>query len=322
MRFFVLYLLVGLTLVCSACSGGTAHVSQMPTPSHTSSPSPQPTMTLGPAVYAPALFSHGMGCPDDLTLDGQERVIFTDWKTGGVNRIESNGQTTVLAQGLPQVEGVIALSDGTLLLTEQGLAGQHIDQIVQLQVGKSTTPTILATFVNNTTQDGMDSITLDPHTGDILAADSPNGNIYRVSRDGKTVTKIASGFVRPTEALEDPNGRIFVADEYGNNVKRIEPNGQITMLAHVPAPDDLAFDLDGTLLVTALGDNTLVRLDPNTGQQLGVLAKNLFEPQGLAIDGRGNIYVSEERANVIIILHRGGTPTPFTPPQATGIACG
>jgi len=156
----------------------------------------------------------------------------------------------------------------------------------------------------------------------MLVADSPNGTIYHVSRDGKTVTRIAGNFVRPTEALADAAGHIFVADEYGNSVTRIDTDGTRHRLITVPDPDDLAFDVDGTLLVTVLGDNTLIRLDPQSGHKLATLATNLFEPQGLAVDKSGNLYVTEENANAVIELVRGGGNFAFTPPQRSGITCG
>ena len=317
-HWYQVLLLIAL-LVSTACASATSRVTQT-TATTTATMTPVPSPTLPPAVYSPVLLARGFGCPDDIALDQQGRVIFTDWKDGGVNRVEPNGQVTVLAQGLPEAEGVIALPDGTLLLTEQGQNNQHIDQIVQLAPG-STTPSVITTFANNTANPGMDSISIDPRTGDILAADSPNGKIYRVSRDGKHVTFIAGGFVRPTEALADNTGRIFVADEYGNAVSRINADGTMTVLTHVGAPDDLAFDLDGTLLVTVLDDNTVVRIDPNTGQKLGVLASNLFEPQGLAVDQRGNLYVSEENANIVVKLQRGGATASFPPPHLSGTYC-
>lgn len=294
-----------LSLAVVACAAQTASAPPVaPTPAATATPTLVPTPTLAPARYTKLVLAHGFGSPDDLTLDAQGRVIFADFGNNGVNRINADGSITVLARGFPEPEGIVPLADGALIVAVQGNNGDHIDMIERL-----TPPiyaaTVIHTFPNSTNLPGIDSLSLDPATGDLLVADSPNGVIYRMRTDGSDPRRIASGFVRPTHALAGPHGTVYVADEYGGVVARIAPTGTVTRLATLSYPDDLAWDADGSLLVTALGDNTVVRLDPATGAKLATLAGNLFEPQGLAVDARGDVFVSEQRANIVIELRRG-----------------
>jgi serine/threonine-protein kinase len=287
-----------------ACSGTTAGG---PATTPTATPSAVASPTCGPASpmhYTPVVIARGFGQPDDLTLDGQGRVLFADLGNGSVNRIEPDGRITVLVSGLPEPEGLIAEPDGALLIAVQGSNGDGIDEIRRLLPG-SATPTRLIRFTNATGNPGLDGISRDPRTGDILAADSPNGKVYRISPDGEQITLLAGGFVRPTDAIADSAGNVYVADEYGNKVARIAPGGVVKILAQVPLPDDLAFDLDGSLLVTSLGSDALLRLDPASGRALGTVATALHEPQGLAVDSAGNLYVSEQRANTVVELKRG-----------------
>jgi hypothetical protein len=116
---------------------------------------------------------------------------------------------------------------------------------------------------------------------------------------------LAHGFVRPTDAIADGAGNVYVADEYGNRVARIAPDGTVTTVATLGLPDDLAFDVDGTLLVTVLDHSLLVRLNPATGQMLSTVASDLHEPQGLAVAPNGAIYVAEQLANQIVVFTRG-----------------
>jgi serine/threonine-protein kinase len=309
--------LAGLLGLLAACASGSSV--RPPIPTVTAVPSVTPTATLPPAVYAPVLLTKGFGCPDDLALDSQSRVIFSDQGNGTINRIDATGITT-LARGLDEPEGIIVLPDGTLIVGEQGNAGEHLDRLDVVGPG-TTTPQVLVTFTNATDTPGVDGLSIDPRTGDILVADSPNGTVVRVSRDGKNRTVLARGFVRPVQALADAQGNIFVADEYGNEVVRIAPNGTVTRLIHLADPDDLAFDRDGTLLVTVLGDNTVVRIDPVTGKNLGVVGSHLFEPQGLVVDAHGNLYVSEETANAVVELVRGRSTPGANLPGLSGSAC-
>jgi serine/threonine-protein kinase len=293
-----------LLVALAACSGATAGG---PASTPTTTPTVAPSSTCGPASparYTPAVIAHGFGQPDDLTLDGQGRVLFADLGNGSVNRIEPGGQITTLVSALPEPEGLIAEPDGALLIAVQGSNGNGIDEIWRLAPG-SATPTRLIRFSNATGNPGLDGISRDPRTGDILAADSPNGRVYSISPDGKRITLLAGGFVRPTDAIADSTGNVYVADEYGNKVARIALGGAVKILAQVKLPDDLAFDRHGSLLVTSLGSDTLLRLDAASGRALGTVATALREPQGLAVDGVGNLYVSEQQANAVVELQLG-----------------
>jgi streptogramin lyase len=294
--------LSAVVALLAACSAAPSATTPVPPAHATATPSP-PTPTLGPAHYTPVVLVRGLNGPDDLTLVPGGNIIFSDLNSGHVDRLDPSGNVTVLVRGLPAPEGIVVEADGSLFIAAQGQNGQHIDEILRL-APNTATPIVFTTFTNATGNPGLDSISLDPRTGDIIAADSPNGKVYRVSPDGQHVTLVASGFVRPTDAIVDAAGNIYVADEYGNAVVRIAPNGSKTTLAHLGLPDDLAFDVDGSLLVTVLDGSTLVRLDPSSGRNLGTVATNLHEPQGLAVDASGNIYISEQLANEIVALKR------------------
>ncbi|MGH2518138.1 MAG: SMP-30/gluconolactonase/LRE family protein [Ktedonobacterales bacterium] len=293
-------------LVLAACAGSPSMPVQATHATSTATATeavPTATATFGPAHYMQVTLAHGFGSPDDLALDAQGRIVFADSVNGGVYRVEANGQVTRLIGGLSAPEGVLPLPDGSLLITVQGFPGATRDEIVRLAPGASSV-TLFASFPNTTGSVGLDSISRDAATGAILAADSPNGVVYRLSPDGRQRTLVASGFTRPVDAITDGVGNIYVADEYGFTVVKIAVDGTRTTLAHMSYPDDLAFDVDGSLLVTELGHNTLERIDPATGRSLGTVATNLLEPQGLAVDARGNLYIAEERGNVIVELRR------------------
>lgn len=302
LRIIPLAALLSAALVATACS--TSSATERSTPTATS----QPTATLTPTATHPPHYTlvplaHGAGNPDDVTLDLQGRVVFTDSVSGQVFRVEADGHVTQIASGLPAPEGVLVEPDGSLLVAAQGTQGHITDKIVHLTPGTGTS-TVFASFTNTTGNVGLDGISRDARTGDILAADSPNGKVYRISADGKQKTLLASGFIRPVDAISDAAGNVYVADEYGSRVSVIAPDGGVRTLAHLSLPDDLAFDGDGTLLVTLLGNNTLVRLDAHSGRVLATIANDLHEPQGLAVDVAGNIYISEETANTVIELKR------------------
>ena len=132
--------------------------------------------------------------------------------------------------------------------------------------------------------------------------DSPTGNVYRLSLDGKKLTLITSGIVRPVGAVVDAQGTIYVADECGGAVVRITPDGRSTRIGGFGQPDDVAFDHHGNLLLIDLQPSihALIRVRQSTGKHEILASKGFIEPQGLVVDGNDTIYVSDDYANEIV----------------------
>jgi len=150
----------------------------------------------------------------------------------------------------------------------------------------------------------VDGIALDPTNNTLIVPDSPIGNVYRMSLDGKTLTLLTSGIVRPVGTAVDAQGNVYIADECGGAVVRIASDGKTTRIGGFGMPDDVAFDAQGNMLVIDLkvSIHALIRVLQATGARQTLLSKGLIEPQGLLIDSRGNIYVSDDYANTITEL--------------------
>jgi sugar lactone lactonase YvrE len=151
-------------------------------------------------------------------------------------------------------------------------------------------------------KDGVDNIALDATTNTLIVPDSPTGNVYRMSLNGKQLTLITSGIARPVGAVVDAHGTIYVADECGGAVVRITPDGRTTRISGFGKPDDVAFDHHGNLLLIDLlpSIHALIRVRQSTGKHEILASKGFIEPQGLVIDGNDNIYVSDDYANEIV----------------------
>lgn len=270
---------------------------------HQASPTatPVPTSTAGTlAHYTSRVLLSGTYRPDDLAFDLTGHLVFSDVFHGTVDRLNANGSVTVLLRGLDEPEGLVFLANGTLIVAEQ-----RTNRILALS---PTSPTLMVLRVlpgvpsGAACKEGVDGIALDPTTQTLIVPDSPTGNVYRMSLDGKTLTLLATHIARPVGAVVDPAGNIYVADECGGALWKIPPTGSLTRLSGFGAPDDIAFDLQGNLLVTdlKLSIHSLIRVDLATGQH-DLLARNGFiEPQGLAVDAAGNIYLSDDSANKIV----------------------
>jgi sugar lactone lactonase YvrE len=303
-RFLCAWMLLCLALLtaCGNTPNPQGAATRSPVPTLTATPSPSPTATLGPAPdhYNAHLLLQGNLHPDDLAFDLQGRLLFSDERNGTVSRLNADGTVTVLLQGLPGPEGLVVLSDGTMIIAEQ-----TTHSIASLAPGAST-PVVIRKLPGTPStarcKDGVDGIGFDPTTNTLIIPDSPTGEVYRLSLDGQTLTLLASGLVRPVGAAVDGQGVIYVADECGGALWKITPAGEKTRIGGFGMLDDVAFDPQGDILVTDLQANihALIRLNLRTGQHQTLASDGFIEPQGLAVDTQGNIYVSDDVADRIV----------------------
>ena len=134
--------------------------------------------------------------------------------------------------------------------------------------------------------------------GDLFIADSLNHRIAKVTPDGKIATVAGTGspgfsgdegpataatLAVPRGLAVDDNGDLFIADSANNRIRQVTPDGII----HTVAGTGIAgFGGDGDVAGNAL----------------------LNSPQGLFLDGYGDLYLADTGNNRIRIL------TPATPP--------
>jgi sugar lactone lactonase YvrE len=272
----------------------------MPTPTPTPAPTATPTPSGPPAAYNSRVLLRGVGRPDDLAFDPQGQLLFTDEINGTISRLNSDGTATVLLIDKGGPEGLVVRPDGTIIY-----ADQITNRIMSLAPG-SATPTILRDLpgqhVNAACKQGVDGIAFDPTNNTVIVPDSPTGEVYRMSLDGKTFDRIASGIIRPVGGVVDSTGNIYIAEECGGGVVIIKPDGTVSRMTGFGEPDDIAFDPWGNMLVIDLSPSVhaLIRVNLATGQRQTLASQGLIEPQGIALDGEGNIYVADDQANVIV----------------------
>jgi streptogramin lyase len=283
------------TPVPSTTSKGVTPPTMVPP---TARPTPTPSTPL--RYTAHVLLQGGGNRPDDLAFDREGHLLFSNPHNGTVNRLNADGSVTVLLRGIDEPEGLVVLSDGTLVIAEQGpnriltlAPGALVTRVLRQLPGVSSTASC---------KDGVDGIAFDATTNTLIIPDSPTGEIYRLSLDGKTLILLAAGIIRPVGAAVDAKGNIYVADECGNALWRITPGGQKTRFGGFGMLDDVSIENNGNILVTDLDPaiHALIRFNSVTGTRTTLANKGYIEPQGLVLDQHGNIYVSDDFADIIV----------------------
>jgi sugar lactone lactonase YvrE len=235
-----------------------------------------------------------------MAFDKQGNILFSDFYHGTISRINSDGSVSLVISGIAGPEGIVVLSDGTMIIAEQ-----RTNRILALAPGSkslSVLRVLPGVPSGASCKDGVDGIAFDPFNKTLIIPDSPTGAVYSLSLDGNTMKLLNSNIVRPVGAAVDSQGNIYVADECGGAVDRITPDGKMTKLGGFGMPDDVAFDSAGNMLVTDLKTtiHALVRVLNGSGKHQTLASKGFIEPQGLLVDKNDNIYVSDDYADKIV----------------------
>jgi len=185
-------------------------------------------------------------------------------------------------------------------------------------------------------------LTFDRH-GRLIACEHSNRRVSRTEPDGTIVTLVSeyngSRLGSPNDAVVKSDGSIYFTDLYGsgvglgiptdtqelpfNGVFRLSPDGETLELleADIHTPNGLAFSPDERVLYVAdIMNGTVYAFDV---QPDGLLAnRRVFThlsgyPDGMTVDMRGNLYVTDSMLGVQVYdsegMHLGGIVTPEPP---------
>jgi secreted PhoX family phosphatase len=164
-----------------------------------------------------------------------------------------------------------------------------------------------------------------------------NGNAGPI--DGSGGPSGSASFNHPTGLALDAAGNVYVADSFSNLIRKIDASGKVTTLAgtgdagflngkvgdagttELNQPSALALDDAGIIDIADTSNNRIRRLDGGT---LTTVSGNGFfgfvndagvaeyaEPDGIAIDGAGNIYVADQFNNCVREIGAGGAVSTF-----------
>lgn len=247
-------------------------------------------------VGATVTLAGGLGNPDDLAIAPDGSVLYTDLTSNTVGQIPADGSRRILIAGLNVPEGLAVTGAKTLLLADQGT-----DRVFQWTAPGSLR--LLHQLSPAPGSDGIDGLSASIIGGQLTALlpDSPNGRLLLLPLNTLTPTTFVGRWQRPTDALI-ANGQLYVVDEYGGRLWRGPVQGPLQPVGPaMTLPDDVAVDPNGVAFVNDLGQGAtggrIERIGPN-GQGTALLT-GLNDPQGIDLDGVGNLIFTESGASRI-----------------------
>ena len=279
-----------------------AHLALAITPLLTAASVPTPhTLT---AMAPVEIWGTRLGDLRGVAVDAEGRVWVTDYASGRLLRLDAPGHARVVASGLRGPIGIAFDRTGRLLVVEHE-AGRvvHVSSAGAISVVAAglRRPRWIAVAEDDTVyvsaQVGADG---DPHD------ESRPGVVVALAQAGRS--SVVVGGLRDPQGLAIHDGVLYVAARGGrpgddDPIVRAARGGAGPVIeltdGSIRKPIGVAIDDAGTVFLTAsrlvLPDNhvagVVARLDRAAG--VDVFAAGAEEPQGLAFDRDGNLYLTE-----------------------------
>jgi formylglycine-generating enzyme required for sulfatase activity len=253
--------------------------------------------------------------------------------------------TTGIISGTPTKESVWGNSNNVTVTTFAGSgAASSVDGIGT--AASFYSPSRVAVDSNG-------NVYLSEYSGNRIRKISPSGNVTTLAGSGifgfADGSGIAARFYNPTGVAVDANGHVYVADWWNNRIRKIDPSGNVTTLAGSGSqgavdgqgssasfyrPVGVAVDANGNVYVGDQYNNKIRKIDPSgnvttlagSGSQGAIdgqgTAASFNNPQELAVDKSGNVFVCDAGNNKIRKISPSGYVSTLAGSGAQGASDG
>ncbi len=301
---------------------------------------------IDPDSGALAVIADGFSSPGAVKLDfkgsayvlesATRRVLRVDLKTGqktpvatlpyGVDNLAFDATRTRLFVSLSEVNGIAEINVATgavrdvvkpaALTSPTGLAVMTVNGADTLYLGDlfGGVKTIAAQSgaIQTTPIEIFQPAHVSATERHLIVVSQVFGAIQRIDRATFAKLDEWAGLKSPGDALEAPNGDVFVAETGSGSILRISGPGAADRRAVVTGlggPLGLAWAGPNTVYVTETTAGQVTRIDLASGSKT-VLAEGLARPEGLAVTADGDLLIVEVGAKrVVRISPPGGDRT-------------
>jgi hypothetical protein len=323
------------------------------------------------AVGTNALFDE----PGGVAVDSSGDVFVADTGNNVIREIASGGTVMTLAGSVGNFGSTNGIGTSASFYAPQGIA---IDASGNLYVAdylnnaiREVTPSGVVTTIaglpgnigrvngagTNALFWGPESVIVDPNNNNLVyVADTGNSVIRQLSILGvQAIVSTYAGnasvgsadangsaarFFWPMDVASDGHGNFYAADAQNNTIRKITANGTVSTFAGFPGvsgsvnatgtnasfndPEAVAVDGSGNVYVADTGNSMIREITPggvvstlagspgNIGSSDGTGGGAQFNaPQGIAVDGSGDVFVADTMNHTIREVASGGVVTTF-----------
>ncbi|MBN1237842.1 MAG: SMP-30/gluconolactonase/LRE family protein [Gammaproteobacteria bacterium] len=159
----------------------------------------------------------------------------------------------------------------------------------------------------------------------LIASNEVFGDVQRLDRDTFEVLEQWSGFERPSDVLEAPDGSLIVAETGTGRLLHVTGTGsedRRVIVADLASPRGLAWAEDGgSVYLTEADGGRLLKIAVASGDT-EILATGLRRPEGVAADAEGRAVVVEVGAKRIRRFSSDGSSTLIASDLPVGLSVG
>ncbi|MGP8235323.1 MAG: hypothetical protein ACLQVW_07930, partial [Limisphaerales bacterium] len=208
--------------------------------------------------------------PQGIALDGSGNIYVADTGNNLIRKITTGGKvmtiagnTSILFNGSPAP----GYQEGPALQAQfNNPIGIAVDSLNNVYVGD---------YYNNVVRKLTPSGSLD-----VWAASTFAGSASRSGVGANNGKGASAQFQGPAGLAVDSSGNLYVADTSNNSIRKITPDGTVSILAGSPPTLQQEFNYNGGI---PYGNADSVQSSK----------ANFFLPYGVAVDGAGNVYVAD-----------------------------
>ncbi|MEI6715502.1 MAG: MBG domain-containing protein [Verrucomicrobiota bacterium] len=301
--------------------------------------------------------------PKGLAVDGSGNVYVADSGNRAIRKITRGGvvSTTARSAGCSDETGSPVFFGDLSDVAVDGSGDVYVADSGNHTIRKITKGGVVSTLAGSEniygSVDGTGSAArfADPRgvaldgSGNVYVADSGNHTIRKITSGGVVSTLAGSAgvsgsadgigsaarFGYPTGVAVDGSGNVYVADTGINTIRKITSGGVVSTLAGSTGlfgsadgtgsaarfvyPNGIAVDGSGNVYVADTGNATIRKITKGgvvstlagsanvSGSADGIgRAARFVYPTGVAVDGSGNVYVTETYTHTIRKITRGG----------------
>lgn len=146
--------------------------------------------------------------------------------------------------------------------------------------------------------------------GSLYVADE-GGSALRAWRPGSAPATLAdsrAGLASPEDVVRDPAGNLYFTDDTRGGLWRTDRQGRTTALVApdrgLPSTEGLGLSPAGDLIVGDAPGHRVVKVTADG--TASVLVEGVAKPESFAFDGEGNLYIADNRDNVLYRLTADG----------------
>lgn len=309
--------------------------------------------------------------PGGIAIDAAGNLFVTDRAAFTIRKITAAGEVSTLA-GLPNVPGYAdGVGSGARFSVPYGIAIDRDGMLFVVdganRVIRKVTPAGVVTTLaggagivghvdatgTNARFDALAGLAIDG-AGNLYAADTSSAVIRKITPAGVVTTLAglaysrgttnglgaAARFSNPLGIAADRDGTVYVADTSNETIRKITPDGTVSLFAGVPGipgninasattarffrPTGLALDSAGNVIIADTSNHTIRRISAsgtvttlaggggNFGSTDGFgTTARFYHPRGLAIDGQGNVFVADSFNNTVRRISSAGIVSTF-----------